>query len=309
MSFKNSAETSRERLLSRLANAKAALGVTVGPGATWLLLLLLAPLLFLVAVSFTVTSESYAIIWEPTFANYDNLLFADSGPFWETPFVKSMLLSYFIAAVTTITTLVATFPVAYLLAKKSGRFFQVTIYLVLLPFFTVYIVRAYSWFLMFGSGGNINRILIAIGLLNEPIPLFNFGVGPIVVGLTHAYFPYMLLTLYASLDGLDFSLVEAARDLGANRVGAFRDVVAPLVLPGIVSGSVFVFVPAVGAFLTPEFLAQGKVLMIGQLISKRVNTMYAVGYGSSAAMFIIISVVAAFALAFQYVSIEELGGA
>jgi spermidine/putrescine transport system permease protein len=309
MSYDTPGSTVRERLLAPFANARARLAITVGPGLTWLVLLMLAPLLFLVAVSFTVTNpDNYQIVWQPTFANYETLLLSE-GSLYQSPFVQSMLLSYFIAAVTTVTVLLATFPVAYLLARRSGRVFKIIIYLVLLPFFTVYIVRAYSWLLMFGSGGNLNTMLIAIGVISDPIPLFNYGIGPIVVGLTHAYFPYMLLTLYASLDGVDFTLTEAARDLGAGRIAAFKDIVLPMVVPGIISGAVFVFVPALGAFLTPEFLAQGKVLMIGQLISQRVNTAYQVGYGSAASMFVIVSIVVAFGLAFQYADLEDLGGA
>ena len=310
MGYDPSESTRRERLLSRLAGERARIALTVGPGAMWLVLLMLAPLLFLVAVSFTVTNESYQIVWQPTLENYVNLLSSDSSrPVWEEPFVKSLLLSYFIGAVTTVTTLIATLPVAYLLARRGGRLFKIAIYLVLLPFFTVYIVRAYSWLLMFGPGGNLNKLLLASGIIQNPLGILDFGLLPIIVGLTHAYFPYMLLTLYASLDGVDFTLTEAARDLGASRVGAFRDVVLPLVVPGIVSGTVFVFVPAIGAFLTPEFLAQGKILMIGQLIAGRVNDIYAVGYGSAASMFIVVSVVAAFTLAFRYVELQDLGGA
>lgn len=310
MGYDPSESTIRERLLSRLAGKRARIAITVGPGAVWLVMLMLAPLLFLVAVSFTVTNESYQIVWQPTLDNYVNLLSSDSArPVWEEPFVRSLLLSYFIGAVTTVTTLVATLPVAYLLARRGGRFFKIAIYLVLLPFFTVYIVRAYSWLLMFGPGGNLNKLLLASGVAREPLGILDFGLLPIIVGLTHAYFPYMLLTLYASLDGVDFTLTEAARDLGASHVGAFRDVVLPLIVPGIVSGTVFVFVPAIGAFLTPEFLAQGKILMIGQLIAGRVNDIYAVGYGSAASMFIIVSVVAAFTLAFRYVELQDLGGA
>jgi len=301
--------TFRERLLGRVASERARLAITIGPGLVWLSLLLLAPLLFMIAVSFTITDpQNYQIVWKPTLSNYTELFSRQGMAFWQTPFFRSILLSYFIAAATTVTTFLATFPVAYLLARKSGRFFKVTIYLVLLPFFTVYIVRAYSWLLMFGESGNINRLLIATGLLGGPSAAFDYGTFPIVVGLTHAYFPYMLLTLYASLDGVDFSLLEASRDLGAGRLASVRDVLIPLILPGIISGAVFVFVPALGAFITPEFLAQGKVLMIGQLIANRVNTQYAIGYGSAAAMFIIVSVVVAFALSFRFVGIKDLGG-
>lgn len=301
-------QTIRQRLLGRFTSSDARLAITIGPGVAWLSFLLLTPLLFLVAVSFTITGESYQIIWEPTLVNYIDLLTRGDMALWETPFFRSMVLSYFVGAATTVTTLLATFPVAYLLARKSGRFFKIFIYLVLLPFFTVYIVRAYSWFILLGENGVLNQIVRVTGLVDGSIGLFNFGTTAIIIGLTHAYFPYMLLTLYASLDGIDFSLIEAARDLGATRVETLRDVIVPLVMPGIISGTVFVFVPAIGAFLTPEILGQGKVLMIGQLITNRVNSMYAVGYGSAAAMFIIVSIVVAFALAFRYVSIEDLGG-
>jgi spermidine/putrescine transport system permease protein len=293
--------------MRRLATRRRQLAITSGPGLIWMLLLLLAPLTFMVTVSFMQVNEAYQIVWEPSLENYSKL-FSGAGPFWKTSFFHSLILSYFIASVTTIFSLVLAFPLAYLLARRGGRTFKVVIFFVLLPFFTMYLVRAYSWLLMFGPSGVINRTLIEFGLIQQPLAIFNFGLFAIIVGLTHAYFPYMLLSLYASLDGLDFSLMEAARDLGASRFGVLRDVILPLALPGIISGSLFVFVPSLGAFITPRFLGQGKVLMIGQLIEGRINSMYAIGYGSAASMFIVVSIVVAFVLAFRYVSIEDLGG-
>jgi spermidine/putrescine transport system permease protein len=303
----SSSATARRRFVSLFRSRASKLGITSGPGLIWLLLLLLAPLTFMVTVSFMNVNEAYQIVWEPTLENYAQL-FGGSGPFWQTAFFDALVLSYGIAVVTTVLCLVMAFPLAYLLARRGGRTFKIIIFLVLLPFFTMYLVRAYSWFLMFGPGGVINSTLMKIGLISGPSSWFSFGVPAIIVGLTHAYFPYMLLSLYASLDGLDFSLVEASRDLGAGRIGALRDVILPLTLPGIISGSLFVFVPSLGAFITPRFLGQGKVLMIGQLIESRITNLYAIGYGSAAAMFIVVSIVIAFALAFRYVSIEELGG-
>ncbi|WP_225741205.1 ABC transporter permease [Halorussus halophilus] len=297
----------RERLVSQFTSHRNQLGLTVGPGLLWLVMLLLAPLTFMVTVSFMNVNDAYQIVWQPSLDNYSQL-FAGEGSFWQTPFFQSLLLSYFIAGVTTVLCLVLAFPLAYLLARKGGRTFKVIIFLVLLPFFTMYLVRAYSWYLMFGPSGVINKLLMQIGLINSPLGLFNYGIPAIVVGLTHAYFPYMLLSLYASLDGLDFSLIEASRDLGASRFDALKDIILPLVLPGMISGSLFVFVPSLGAFITPRFLGQGKVLMIGQLIESRINSLYAVGYGSAASMFIVLSIVLAFALAFRYVSVDELGG-
>lgn len=294
-------------MIRAFSSTRRRLGLTVGPSLVWLLLLLLAPLTFMVAVSFLQVNDAYQIIYQPTLANYGNL-FAGPGPFWESSFFKSLVLSYELAFVTTVVCLVLAFPLAYLLARRGGRTFKFVIFLVLLPFFTMYLVRAYSWFLMFGSNGVINSTLVTLGVVSGPVHLFDFGKFAIVVGLTHAYFPYMLLSLYASLDGLDFSLVEAARDLGASRTETLRDIIVPLVLPGIISGSLFVFVPSLGAFITPRFLGQGKVLMIGQLIEQRIDSLYAINYGGAASMFIVVSIVVAFALAFRYVSIEDLGG-
>jgi spermidine/putrescine transport system permease protein len=274
----------------------------------WLLLLLLAPLTFMVTVSFVSINEAYEIVWRPTLENYGTL-FAGTGAWYQTPFFGALVLSYFIAAVTTMLCLLLAFPLAYLLAQADGRTFKIVIFFVLLPFFTMYLVRAYSWFLMFGPSGVINRTLMTIGIVDQPLELFDYGVPAIIIGLTHAYFPYMLLSLYASLDGLDFALVEAARDLGASRLDTLRDHIIPLTLPGIIGGSMFVFVPSVGAFITPRFLGLNKVQMIGQLIESRITGRYAIGYGSAASMFIVVSIAAAFALAFRYMDVEELGGA
>jgi len=301
--------TVRAAAMRVLTTRNGSLSVTVGPALVWIVLLLLAPMAFMVGVSFLeVSRETYDILLQPTLDNY-RALFHGSGAVWETPFFKALWLSYFVATVTTVSCLVLAFPLAYLLARRDGRFFKVVIFLVLLPFFTMYLVRAYSWVLMFGPGGVINSTLLDLGLINQPLEVFNYGLIATIVGLTHAYFPYMLLTLYASLDGLNFSIVDAARDLGASRVDVLRDHIVPLTAPGIVGGSLFVFVPSVGAFITPRFLGQGKIQMIGILIEGRVSGTYSIGYASAASMFILVSIVAALVLAFRYVSIEELGGA
>lgn len=305
--FVQSIRELRRQSVRAFASRRRQLGLTVGPGLLWMLLLLLAPLTFMVTVSFLSVNDAYQIVWSPTTANYQQL-FSGAGPFWETSFFHSLMLSYFIAVVTTVLALVLAFPLAYLLARRSGRFFRITIFFVLLPFFTMYLVRAYSWYLMFGPSGVINGTLVRLGIVSQPLGIFNYGLPAIIIGLTHAYFPYMLLSLYASMDGLDFSLLEAARDLGASRLEVLKDVILPLILPGMISGSLFVFVPSLGAFITPRFLGQGKVLMIGQLIEERINSLYAIGYGSAASMFIVISIVIAFGIAFRYVSIEDLGG-
>ncbi|WP_223174368.1 ABC transporter permease [Halorubrum xinjiangense] len=267
------------------------------------------------AVSFaSIDSVTFDIVWEPTVNNYRDLVVGGTseyslGPlvYKATAFEKAVLLSYAIATVATVLCLVFAFPLAYVMARLDDRAFKIVIYLVLLPFFTMYLVRAYSWRLMFGQSGVLNQVLGAVGI--GPVAAFEFGVPAVIVGLTHAYFPYMLITLYASLDGLDFSLIEAARDLGASRVDVIRDHIIPLTLPGIVGGSLFVFVPSVGAFITPQILGQGKVQMIGILIEQRaIGEATNAATASAASMAVVFSIVVAMFLVFRYVDLDELGG-
>ncbi|QKY20560.1 ABC transporter permease [Halolamina sp. CBA1230] len=291
----------RERLMSRLRSEKRKLAVTTGPSLLWLALFLLAPVALMTALSFArVNPTTFQVIWEPNLESYRAL-------FQGGTFTSIVLLSFKIAVVTTIITMALAFPVAYALVTRLERSFGVVIFLVLLPFFTMYIVRAYSWLLLFGDGGILNTVFRRLGLLGTT-NLFPYGEAAVVVGLVHAYFPYMLLSLYASLDGVDFALVEAARDLGASRVETFVDVIFPLVLPGMIAGSLFVFVPSLGAFITPRFLGQGKILMLGMYIEQRVGALYQVDYASAASMIIVLTILILFGLSFRYIDIEDLGG-
>lgn len=300
----------RAAVASKFDERESNLPFLVGPGVLWLLCLLLVPITFVFVVSLTETSETYQIIWTPTLANYVELLGLETpAPFWQSTFVDTLLYSYFVALSTTFLDLVLAFPVAYLLVRSRRRIVNVVFFFVLLPFFTMFLVRAYSWFLFFGPHGIINNVLVSLGLVSNPVGIFNYGTFGIVVALVHGLFPYMLLTLFASLDGVDFTLVEAARDLGASRIEAFRDIVFPLVLPGVIGGSLFVFVPSFGAFVAPRFLGQGKVLMIGQLIEQRITSLYQIGYGSAVSVFIIVTIAAAFLIMNRYVSVDNLGGA
>lgn len=291
-----------QRLLS---DTRARIAITVGPAAIWLSLFVLLPLFFLVVVSFTTTNEQFDIVWRPTLVNYETLLFREGLSMWETPFAKSLVFSYQIATATTILSFLVSFPVSYLLARRSGRFVRVTLFFLLVPFFSVYIVRIYAWFTIFGNGGAANSILLATGLVSEPLEILGFGTLPTLISLTHAFVPYMLLTMYANLDGVDFTLVDAARDLGASSLEAFKDIVLPLVSSGIIAGSVFVFIPSLGAFVAPQILGQGQFIMFGQMIVTRIHTQYSIGYGSAVAMFIGIAVILTFVVTYRVSGIEE----
>lgn len=299
----NGAEAAESGALQRIfGSRRARLAALLAPSGGLLAALLLAPLSFMVALSFARVGDAYEIIWEPSAANYAALF--DGTPFWTTPFFQSLTLSIGVAAATTLVCLVAAFPVAYALARRErGR--RIVVFLVLLPFFTMYLVRVYSWYLLFGEGGVLNDLAALLGV--GPVGAFDFGVPAIVVGLAHAQFPYMLLTLYAGIDAVDFELVEAARDLGASRVAVFRDVLWPLTLPNVVAGSLFVFVPAFGAFVAPQFLSGSTVLMVGQLIAGRVES-YNIASASAAATFVVVLVAVAFAIAVRYARLGASAG-
>jgi spermidine/putrescine transport system permease protein len=294
-------------ILRAVRSKRRKLGVGIGPSLVYLLLLVFAPITFIITVSFLQVDDSYQIVFDLTLENYRSL-FSGEGPFWESTFFSVIVESLTIAVLTTLLTLILAFPLAYHLSKAEGVVFQLMLVMVLLPFFTVYLVRVYSWLLMFGKNGVINNTLMTFGLTNGPVELFNYGIPAIIIGLIHAFFPYMLFSVYASLDGFDFALVDAARDLGAGRVETFRDIVIPITLPGIITGCLFVFVPSFGAFVTPLFLGQGKVLMIGQLIESRISSLYAIDSASAISMFIILAIVIAFGLAFRHIDVENLGG-
>lgn len=282
------------------------LALMAGPGVSWLLALILTPAAFLVMVSFAEINSSYDIVWSFSVTNYEELFVGESGLF-DTPFIDSFLLSLGIAASTTVATVVLAYPVAYLLTRLSGRTFKIVLFAVLVPFFTIFIVRIYSWLAIFGQSGLINSFLLATGVVSEPVGLFQYGLAPVIISLTHAFFPYMLLTLYSSLEGIDYGVIEASRDLGATRLEIAKDVVIPLSAQGLITGCVFVFVPALGTFITPQFLARGKFTMIAEVLAARINELYAINYGAAGSLFLIIPTIIAFAIVMRTTTLEAMG--
>lgn len=285
---------------------RAKLALMAGPGVGWLLTLILVPTAFLVMVSFAEINSSYDVVWSFSVSNYRELFVGESGLF-KTPFVDSFFLSLRIAAATTFLTVVLAYPVAYLLTRLSGRRFKLLLFAVLVPFFTIFIVRIYSWLSLFGSQGLINSALLATPLFSEPVGAFEYGEPAVIISLTHAFFPYMLLTLYSSLEGIDYGLIEASRDLGATRLEIAKDVVVPLSAQGLITGCVFVFVPALGTFITPQFLARGKFTMVAEVLTARINELYAINYGAAGSLFLIIPTIIAFAIVMRTTSLEAMG--
>jgi spermidine/putrescine transport system permease protein len=177
--------------------------------------------------------------------------------------------SVVIAFITTIFCLLLGYPLAFFIAtRKSKAKQQFALFLVILPFWTNFLVRTYTWRIILGNEGIINGFLQGIGLTTGPIQMLNTDFA-VLVGLIYGYLPFMVLPIYASVERFDFRLVEAGYDLGANDWRAFWRIVLPLTLPGVVAGMILVFIPVIGALVTPELLGGTQGIMIGSLIQNQ----------------------------------------
>ena len=236
--------------------------ILLGPGIFWLVLFFLIPLVIILVYSFVDRGKFGGIVWTFQLENYAR--FAD--PLYLGIFGRSFL----IAIITTVVCLAIGYPMAYWLASRPPRTRSAFLLLMIIPFWTNFVVRTYAWRIILARQGIINQALIGLKLVsadNPPALLFNERA--VIIGLIYVWVIAMVLPLYASLTGLDRSLLEAARDLYANPVRAFLKITVPLTIPGIVAGSILVFVPSFGAFVTPDMLGGGKADMIGNLIQQQ----------------------------------------
>lgn len=177
----------------------------------------------------------------------------------------SYLSSLKIAIVSTFFTLLIGYPIAYALARSPEKWRGILVLLIILPFWTSFLIRVYAWIGILKTEGFLNHFLIWLGVIDSPLAMINTNFA-VYVGIVYSYLPFMVLPLYAALEKMDDSLIEAALDLGTTRIGAFWQVTFPLSLPGVVAGCFLVFIPAVGEFVIPDLLGGSETLMIGKTL-------------------------------------------
>jgi len=229
------------------------------PGVIWLALLFLVPLCVVIAVAFATTD----IINRPVFGWHPSNFRLVVDPLYLRLLVRSVAF----AALTTLICLVVGYPVAYTIARFGGRYRNALIGIVVLPWLIDYLVRIYAWVVILGNEGIVNSLLRHLGITGTPpLQLTNTPIA-VIVGLVYAYFPLMVLPLYATLEQLDLSLIEAGKDLFGTPRSTFWHVTLPFSTPGIVAGSLLVFLPCVGDFATARLLGGTSTYMIGNLIS------------------------------------------
>jgi putrescine transport system permease protein len=193
------------------------------------------------------------------FANYAFL-------FTDALYVSSYLYSLKVAAVSTIFCLLLGYPMAYAIARSTATARNVLLMLIVLPFWTSFLLRVYAWIGLLKSNGVINNVLMSVGIIHDPLTMLQTDFA-VYIGIVYSYLPFMILPLYSNLEKHDMTLIEAAADLGARPVMAFLRITLPQSLPGIIAGSLLVFIPAVGEYVIPSLLGRTDQLMIGRVLS------------------------------------------
>lgn len=226
------------------------------PAFAYLVVFFAAPLLLVFVYSFaTRSSTGLTVLADWNLESYKRLF---------TPIVAQIFLRSMVMAVsTTVICLLVSYPFAYFIATRSPRLRNVLLIFVMIPFWSNFLVRTYAWRVLLGSEGPVSQVSQALG--GEPIR-FLFTNTAVLIGLVYGYMPFMVLPLYAALERMDWRLVEAARDLYADTWSAFRKVTLPLSMPGVVAGSILVFIPSLGAYVTPAILGGARTTLLGDYI-------------------------------------------
>jgi spermidine/putrescine transport system permease protein len=232
--------------------------IFVLPGVAWLAAFFLVPLVIIMIVSLgTNDATGHIDLSRP---NLDNYLQA-----MRPEYVPAFFNSLRYALITTILSIAIGYPIAYWISRHGGRRKVLLLILVMLPFWTSYLIRTYAWMIILRDNGVLNSMLQAVGLTSDPIPFLNTDFS-VVLGMTYGFLPFAILPLYVSIDRLDEHLVQAARDLYANGRQAFLHVTLPLTMPGIIAAALLTFIPTIGDFVTPSLLGGAQTTTIANVV-------------------------------------------
>jgi len=261
----------------------ARLAGLLSPGVLWLILFFNLPLLIVLFISLVERGRAGGIRLPPVFtlANY--------ADFFDPLYLGIFGHSLRIGMIVTAACILVGYPLAFFIAQRPARWRDALLLLVMIPFWTNFLVRTYALKQILGGDGMVNTALFALGLIGQPLDLL-FNEFAVIVGLVYGYLPFAILPMYASVEKFDYSLMEAAADLGANPVRAFVRVMLPMTLPGVVAAVVLTLVPVVGAFITPDIMGGGKVEMIGTLINRQFGVARDWPFGSAISLVLMLLV-------------------
>ena len=294
------------RLFARRAAVAGNVGVKpigrpfwlLGPGVLWLLLFGVAPLAFMLMMSFW-TSTIFGTKPDFSFENYARVLVTE---LYRDQLFKTLR----IALMTTGMALVISYPVAYLLSRLRGARKALFVLMIFLPFWTSYVIRAFVWLPILGRNGAINNTLQALGIIDAPIDWLLFNEGAVFLGLVYVYTLFMTLPIYLSLEKIDPALIEAATDLGARPASVFWRVILPLSWPGVLSGCIMVFLLAVSAFVTPQLLGGPSGIMYGNVIASQFLANNNWAFGSALSLTLVAIVVVLLIVSSRWIGVQHV---
>lgn len=235
----------------------------VAPLYIFTLIFVLGPMIYMVAVSFaTNNSDGFGFTWLFTTENFKRML----DPVYLDCFIQSFKLAFS----TTIIVVLIGYPFGYFMAKLSERGKKLMMFLIMVPFWTSSLIRLYGWIIILQAKGVFNTALMKLGIIDEPLKIL-YSYPAVLIGMVYALLPFMMLAVYSSVEKMDWSLVEAARDLGASSFKAFLTVTLKLTLPGLLSGVILTFVPSMGLFFIADILGGNKIVLVGSLIQDQLT--------------------------------------
>ena len=244
-----------KRLISRGANI-----AYLAPMYIFTLLFIFGPLVYMLILSFMTRAETWGVVNVLTFRNYLRIF----EPIYRSTFWESLKL----ALATTGLVILIGYPFGYFMAKLEPRRRSFMMMLVMIPFWTSSLIRLYGWMVIFRANGILDKLLMGVGLTNTPLRLL-YTYPAVLVGMVYALLPFMILSVYSSVEKMDWTLVEAARDLGASKVQAFTTVTLKLTLPGLLTGVILTFIPSMGLFFIADILGGNKIVLIGNVIQEQ----------------------------------------
>jgi spermidine/putrescine transport system permease protein len=274
-------------------------GLLVVPGVAWLLVFFLVPLLIIFVVSFgSKDATGHVVLTNPGLQNYIEA----TKPEFLPAFANSLRYSL----LTTILSLAIGYPIAYWISRHGGRHKILLLILVMLPFWTSYLIRTYAWMIILRDNGVANSVLMGLGLIGDPIPFLNTDFS-VILGMTYGFLPFAILPLFVSIDRLDDNLVQASRDLYASSRGAFLHVILPLTMPGIIAATVLTFIPAMGDYVTPDLLGGAQTSTIAKVVQVLFTSGRDWPYGSALGFMLMVITLAGTLLAIRALRQETLG--
>ena len=234
----------------------------LAPMYLFTVIFLIGPFVYMLVLSFLTRAETWGVVSSFTLRNYQKIL----EPVYMRTFAESLKLALLVTALITL----IGYPFGYFMARLPAKRRSLMLMLVMIPFWTSSLIRLYGWIIIFRSNGVLDSLLMGMGLTDAPLKLL-FSYEAVVVGMIYALLPMMILSVYSSASKLDFELVAAARDLGASRFTAFRTIALPLTMPGLFSGVILTFIPAMGLFFIADILGGNKIVLVGSLIQQQLT--------------------------------------